>query len=272
MKNIIFILLFSVLGIIQTVHAGLDCKPKGLWIQVGPQLSYFDYHEFLTPPQKSDEYGMLYGVNLSINYLGKWLYCGASTKFYTGTITYDGAIITFINGSIAPHKQNTNAFFYDSEARIGLIFNFTPDQKNYIAIYTGIGYLFWDRDGTEYSLHSYQEQYRWLYLSVGALVELAIHKGWSIGLHPKLTQGIRGKIDSLGEQATLGNRAGFSFEIPLKHYFLLGSHRSSISITPFTQYYEFGEGNAIVFQDLLFAEPHSRTWNTGIKLEWGFGF
>jgi hypothetical protein len=237
-SSILFLLAFPALPLYagESPHS-LDANFK---------ISYHNYTEDTPDPLKSDEEGILPGLNLAYNYRGKKefpLYGRLLFEYKQGDTDYNG---TTQLGT--PVDDTTANKFFGGEANIG--FTVYPGKGNFpvsTTLYTGVGYRYWKRELGGPS--PYSEEYAWFYFPLGLIVSYPITERWTGEVEiaawfiydPEVKVNLSGVNPNYSSpKLELGNRVGLKIALPFNYRF---SPRWSLNLFPSYEYYSFGGSN-----------------------------
>jgi hypothetical protein len=261
---------------------------------IGPDFFYRDYsEEEINPGFKSNEFGTLYGLQSSYDYVkGNSIYFGLGFRYGGGQTNYDGGIQGgTLNG--APAKSKTNNHFLNLEGRLG--YTFQPGGRKgrlFLSPFVGLGYHKWDRnisgDNTvpgvgQVQLPDLSETYSWGYVGPGFRAEYKVSKRFDIGLNAKLMFMFGNSFDiELKDQGTvtnqgsgnLGNDLQYEIELPLTFH-LVDKPKSGIDlrITPYYRSQDIRRGPLFSVTNFgLAQEPASNTSVYGVTAGIQFRF
>lgn len=231
-------------------------KPNRLYL--GPDIFYRDYsEEEITPGFKSDESGVLFGVQATYDYVKQnSVYFGGSLRYGGGQTSYDGGL-QFADGTRAPYESTTDNQIFNVEGRLGYSFLVDQAERLLLTPFIGYGYHRWNRtisgDGEipgfgDFPINDLTEIYSWRYIAPGLRTEYQLSPKFDIGLNLKVMfmQGGDIKIeDPTGDIDTnLGNETQFEVELPLT-YHVSETERDAfdIRLTPYYRSMNIGRGD-----------------------------
>jgi Outer membrane protein beta-barrel domain len=204
---------------------------------IGPDFFRRNYsEEEFTPGFKSDEFGTLYGVQATYDYVkGNSIYFGLGFRYGGGKTNYDGGLQDDSGNIIAPLKSKTNNSFLNLEGRLG--YTFQPGGRKgrlLLSPFVGLGYHNWDRNISstltpvpgvgQVQSPELSEVYSWGYVGPGFHAEYKVSRKFDIGLNAKLMFMFGNSFnletkDSVGRSVqgsgNLGNNLQYEIEIPL---------------------------------------------------------
>ncbi len=232
-----------------------------------------DYKEDLPAGYKSTENGWLYGVSFAYVYSGvSFPLFGRTLLEYTDDKTkYDGTTQTGI-----PVTDKTRNNFLTLEANIGWTLNIISSFS--LALYTGVGYRYWYRGGSESEyLSPYSEEYSWIYYPVGIRPLYKISKRIRISMDLSMKIMSQGKIRvNFGEfdpgfnnpEGNLGNKLGWKIDTTF-HYQVYP--RLFLLLKPWYEYSAIGKSNMFDFYYygipyIRGYEPSSCTYQYGVDM------
>jgi hypothetical protein len=258
---------------------------------IGPDFFRRDYSEKVKP-LKSDEFGTLYGLQATYDYVkGNSIYFGFGFRYGAGQTTYDGSLF---DGT--PFKSKTDNNFLNLEGRLG--YTFQPGGRKgrfFLSPFVGLGYHHWSRNvsgnGTtpvgQLSAVDTSEGYSWGYAGPGFHAEYKVSRKFDIGLNAKMMFMFGGALDyqskfqgqlfSQGNGA-LGNDLQYEIELPLTFH-LVDKPQSGIDlkITPYYRSQDIGRGPAFPVSPVrnnidALLEPASNTSVYGVTAGIQFRF
>lgn len=260
---------------------------------LGPDLFYRDYsEEEITPGFKSDEFGTLFGLQASYDYVKRnSVYVGVGFRYGGGETKYDGGLQDG-TGTIIPATSTTDNQFFNVEGRLG--YTFAPDRKRRFLIspFVALGYHQWDREISgnvtipgfgQFQVADTSEVYSWGYVGPGFHAEYKVSRKFDIGLNAKLMVMLGGRIkveDSFQGvvfdegSGDLGNTLQYEVELPIT-YHLVENPRSAIDLklTPYFRSQDISRGQVFELSSGSFAvEPASTTVVFGATLGVQFRF
>jgi hypothetical protein len=231
---------------------------------IGPDFFHRNYsEEEIRPGFKSNEFGTLYGLQSSYDYVkGNSIYFGFGFRYGGGQTNYDGGLQDNSGNIIAPSKSKTNNSFLNLEGRLG--YTFQPGGRKgrlLLSPFVGLGYHKWDRNisgdntvpGVGQVLTSdIFETYSWGYVGPGFHAEYKVSKRFDIGLNAKLMFMFGNSFDlQLKDQGTvtsqgngnLGNDLQYEIELPLTFH-LVDKPKTGIDlkVTPYYRSQDIGRG------------------------------
>jgi Outer membrane protein beta-barrel domain len=262
-------------------------------LYIGPDFFYRDYsEEEITPGFKSDEFGTLFGLQATYDYVKRnSVYFGLGFRYGGGQTTYDGGLQDAAGNSLGPAQGKTDNQFLNVEGRLG--YTFAPDRQKRLLIspFVALGYHQWNRDisgdlstpsGPVQVLDTL-EVYSWGYVGPGFHAEYKVSPKFDIGLNAKLMFMFGGRIslensfqgilfnDGRGD---LGNTLQYEIELPLT-YHLIENPRTAIDLklTPFFRSQDISRGQVFALSNGGGAlEPASTTFVFGATVGVQFRF
>jgi hypothetical protein len=255
---------------------------------IGPDLFYRDYkEEEIRPGFKSNEFGTLYGVQATYDYVkGNSIYGGGSFRYGGGKTAYEGGIQ--INGTQNDLKSTTDNKFLNAEGRLGYTFSLDRQDRLLVSPFVGVGYHQWNRDvasslssnGTRFA--GVIEDYSWGYLGPGVQAKYQVSPQFDIGLDAKLMMMVDGKIEAtIKNPATgqvtstdggkLGNALQYEVELPIT-YHLTQDNNSNIDLKLAPYYRSQDIARGPLFRSGTAREPASKTSVYGVTLGAQFNF
>ncbi|HDQ04589.1 MAG TPA: hypothetical protein ENN23_08535 [Deltaproteobacteria bacterium] len=272
MKKTLIIYLATAIFLSLSIPAAAQYQAyqKNSFLKVGMTLYRFDYKEDLSPPLKSEEYGLLPGVY--IDYAFKrpsTVYARAYVSYAANDITYDGS-----NNMGDPVKYNDqDARLFKFEGNIGYTI---PLGKNFSLIpYFGYGFQYWERGKNRYifafDTSWIEETYKWHYIPVGIKADFDITPAFNVSLSASANFMVHGKMKAgfsyIGYQDTkfiLGNRIGAHVEMPVTYKF---TNELGIVLTPWYEYSAFGKSDwEFIGYGSSAYEPASKTHRYGANI------
>lgn len=272
-RNMAALLMIAVLAFPCAVLA------DGSTLDFGLGYHYFDYKEDLNAPLKSTESGWLPSTYVNYTYKRPFFYTRVYTDFAGGDLTFDGSN----QGGTPVRFTDSSQRFFKFEWNIGYVQKIGSNFQ--LIPYMGYGYRYWLRGKAKVTstFRSFEEEYSWSYLPIGLKVDYTINDRWSLGattavnfmfngkMKARLSQVIAGSNDP---EFDLGNKAGFSVELPVTFRF---TKNWAIVGTPWYEYSQIGQSNTLnVTQNnsiVGFAfEPASRTHQYGFRLGASYTF
>jgi hypothetical protein len=257
-------------------------------LYIGPDLFYRDYNEIVSPA-KSHEFGTLYGVQATYDYVkGNSIYVGASLRYGNGTTTYDGS--TRSNSAPIPVAAKTNNQFLNAEGRLGYTFSLDKRNRLLISPFVGVGYHQWNRDvlsgltSDGKPTGSSFENYSWGYVGPGIQAKYQVSPQFDIGINAKLMMMLGGKIDATDKTSTgqvtgsgsgeLGNALQYEVELPITYHL---SHNAdsniNLKLTPYYRSQNIAEGSRFKLSNgNNVNEPASNTSVYGVDFGAEFAF
>jgi hypothetical protein len=234
-------------------NSDLDSPEFPVRLYLGPDFFYRDYNEEkITPDFKSQEFGTLFGLQTSVDYVkANSVYFGIGFRYGGGQTNYRGG--QQVDGENISYKGKTDNQFLNLEGRLG--YTFQAGQKKHrflVSPFVALGYHQWNRDtssdatgpsGPVPTLDG-SEKYSWGYIGPGFHAEYKVSKKFTIGLNAKLMFMFGGKINventfrgELVDQGSgkLGNDLQYEIELPLT-YNLVENSKNGIDLK-FTPYY-----------------------------------
>jgi hypothetical protein len=228
-------------------------------LYIGPDFFHRNYsEEQIRPGFKSNEFGTLFGLQTSLDYVkGNAVYFGMGFRYGGGQTTYDG-------GTQAgdPFKSKTDNQFFNLEGRLGYTFQTgRPKHRFLISPFVALGYHKWNRnisggiattsDGST-SISDTTENYSWGYVGPGFHTEYKISPKFTIGLNAKLMFMLGGDIDleisrggivtNQGE-GSLGNKLQYEIELPLTYTLVQNSKNAiDLKLTPYYRSQDIARG------------------------------
>ncbi len=241
------------------------------------KLSSLDYREDFPPPGKSEESGVLPGMDIRYTYLGAGfpLYARVAGELTAGKSTYDGAIDE--RGTIIPYTDNSTHLFTRAEVQLGYAVLYQEGRRPEIILFVGFGYRSWIRQlpGTG----GYEEDYSWTYLPAGVRFVAPVGERWEISVEGTARMMLSGSIAIKLAQfnnptLTLGNRFGWILAVPVGYRL---SKTWSLIARAWYEYSAIGESNNSTPVNLQGAwqyvkEPSSNTRMGGVDLGIRFHF
>jgi hypothetical protein len=262
-------------------------------LYLGPDFFYRDYsEEEITPGFKSDEFGTLFGLQATYDYVKRnSVYFGLGFRYGGGQTTYDGGLQDRSGNSLGAARGKTDNQFLNVEGRLG--YTFAPDrQKRFlISPFVALGYHQWNRDlsgdlSTPFGpvrVLDTLEVYSWGYVGPGFHAEYKVSPKFDIGLNAKLMFMFGGRLklensfqgilidDGRGD---LGNTLQYEIELPLT-YHLVENSRSAIDLklTPYFRSQDISRGQVFALSSGGGAlEPASTTFVFGATVGVQFRF
>jgi hypothetical protein len=142
---------------------------KDTW-ELGPEISYFKYHE----PDVMKEKGWLYGIAGSYTYHGK-LMLKAEGRFSYGKVDY--------SSPVSSTMDNIDDYIVELRGLAG--YDFTVSEVSVLTPYIGIGYRYLNDDSstgvTAIGAHGYERESNYFYSPVGVKFMTELKDGWSMG-------------------------------------------------------------------------------------------
>lgn len=226
-------------------------------VYIASDLCWRDFHEkFHETGPKSDEKGLLYGVQTGYEYRDR-IYFGIDYRRSTGDTDYDGAIYSTQRQVWSPYQSKTPNSIWNMETRLGC-----PIERKdicYIPLF-GIGYHYWFRQGENDK--DYDERYSWQYLLLGCIT--CYKKGnFSYAFHCQAmyTQDADIEITNLMPymiKLRLENKWQYEIEAPVSY--------KSLEVTPFIRNQNIGKSKFINIGNGTFHEPSSTTFVYGVRI------
>lgn len=262
-------------------------------LYIGPDFFYRDYsEEEIVPGFKSDEFGTLFGLQATYDYVKRnSVYFGLGFRYGGGQTTYDGGLQDAFGNSLGAARGKTDNQFLNVEGRIG--YTFAPDrQKRFlISPFVALGYHQWNRDisgdlstpSGPVTVLDTLEVYSWGYVGPGFHAEYKVSPKFDIGLNAKLMFMFGGRIslensfqgvlfnDGRGD---LGNTLQYEIELPLT-YHLIENPRTAIDLklTPYFRSQDISRGQVFALSSGGGAlEPASTTFVFGATVGVQFRF
>jgi Outer membrane protein beta-barrel domain len=262
-------------------------------LYLGPDFFYRDYsEEQITPGFKSNEFGTLFGLQATYDYVKRnSVYFGLGFRYGGGQTTYDGGLQGGGGGTI-PYESKTENQFFNIEGRLGYTFAPGRERRFLISPFVALGYHQWNRDISgngsvpgfgPVPVADTSEIYSWGYLGPGFHLEYKVSRKFTIGLNAKLMVMLGGRIkveDSfqgvlLDEgRGDLGNTLQYEVELPLT-YNLVQNPRSAIDLkfTPYFRSQDISRGKPFALSSgSSVLEPASTTTVFGATLGVQFSF
>lgn len=231
---------------------------------IGPDFFHRNYsEEEITPGFKSNEFGTLYGLQATYDYVkGNSIYFGFGFRYGGAQTTYDGSIQNDVGAIVSPSKSKTKNHFINLEGRLG--YTFQPGGRNgrlLLSPFVSLGYHKWNRnisgDNTvlgvgQVSLPDTSETYSWGYVGPGFHAEYKVSRKFDIGLNAKLMFMFSNSFDletkdSQGRpvqgSGNLGNDLQYEIELPLTFH-LVDKPKTGIDlkVTPYYRSQDIGRG------------------------------
>jgi hypothetical protein len=242
-------------------------------LYVGPDFFYRDYNEEkITPDFKSQEFGTLFGLQTSVDYVkANSVYFGIGFRYGGGQTNYRGG--QQVDGENISYKGKTDNQFLNLEGRLG--YTFQAGQKKHrflVSPFVAFGYHQWNRDissdatgpsGPFPTVDITSEKYSWGYVGPGFHAEYKVSRKFTIGLNAKLMFMLGGNIDLevqngglVVDQGSgkLGNDLQYEIELPLT-YSLVENSKNAIDLK-FTPYYRS--------QDIARGQPFALSSGGGV--------
>lgn len=262
-------------------------------LYLGPDFFYRDYsEEEITPGFKSDEFGTLFGLQATYDYVKRnSVYFGLGFRYGGGQTTYDGGLQDQAGNSLGPAQGKTDNQFLNVEGRLG--YTFAPDrQKRFLlSPFVALGYHQWNRDisgdlstpsGPVRVLDTL-EVYSWGYVGPGFHAEYKVSPKFDIGLNAKLMFMFGGRIslensfqgivfnDGRGD---LGNTLQYEIELPLTYHLIENSRTAvDLKLTPYFRSQDISRGQVFALSNGGGAlEPASTTFVFGATVGVQFRF
>ncbi|PKL40416.1 MAG: hypothetical protein CVV44_02100 [Spirochaetae bacterium HGW-Spirochaetae-1] len=249
-------------------------------LSFGVNVYYYDYHEKLPEPAKSNEIGWLPGFLIDYNYRDNNLYIRAALDFTYAKTVYDGSYMDIATGDIFPYTGKTLNLLLNTEGMIGYIFK-GPDTKSAIIPYGGFGYHLWVR--ALQGEGGYSEYYSWNYFQLGLLIEVSPVSPWTVGINAAFKMMFNGRIrvnlsdmsDGYNNpESDLGSKPGCRIALPVTYAF---TDTWRVSFSPWYEYSAIGRGDIFEIYyngslDSYGYEPASRTHQYGLLImsTWNF--
>jgi hypothetical protein len=256
---------------------------------IGPDFLHRDYNEEeITPGFKSHEFGTLFGLQATYDYVkAKAVYVGVGFRYGGGQTTYDGSLQ---DGT--PATSTTDNRFLNIEGRLGYTFQVGREGRFLFSPFVGLGYHNWNRDISdnititgEGSIQGVNtiETYSWGYVGPGFHAEYKVSPKFDIGLNAKLMVMLGGRIkveDKFqGEtfdqgSGDLGNTLQYEVEVPLTFHLVERPQTGiDLKITPFYRNQNISRGKTFDLDSGDFAvEPASTTSVYGVTAGIQFRF
>ena len=231
---------------------------------IGPDVCYRDYEELLLYAEKSNEQGVIYGIQSSVDsvrpcttYYGMDVFCGY------GHVNYLGAILNQNSAEVTSYTGKTSSVFKRVEGRLGWTFGLT--ERCWLTPFVGLGFFFWERGQVAHIPSDYAEYHRWLYGSFGLRAEVWTDC-WGFELQAKAMPMHEGKMRTsfMDIEFNLGNKWHYEVAAPITYlterYFWTFD---GIRFTPYWRRQDVGQSD---LQGIWY-EPASQSWTAGLRLE-----
>jgi Outer membrane protein beta-barrel domain len=227
---------------------------------IGPDFFHRNYsEEEIRPGFKSNEFGTLYGLQASYDYVkGNSIYFGFGYRYGGGKTTYDGSLQ---DENATPAKSKTENSFLNLEGRLG--YTFQPGGRKgrlLLSPFVGLGYHNWDRNISgdlttpqgQIQINDLSENYSWGYAGPGFHAEYKVSKRFDIGLNAKLmfmfgnSFNVENKFQGqlvTQDSGNLGNALQYEVELPLTFH-LVDKPRTGVDlkVTPYYRSQDIARG------------------------------
>jgi len=207
-------------------------------INIGGEGFYRDYHEKLTPPFQSDEYGWLPALYLGYDFIAEQqVYAGLDYRETRGHTVYNGSLQNIVSGRFAGLWQDmTHNEIRDIDARLG--YNFKYQDQHHVIPYLFYGYHQWLRVIGFSS--TTLELYQWNKIGLGLLYFWDFDNAWQLSLKAQTNTIENAHMYAPGyEKFSLADEQGFDLELLLRYSFL--KHRLHLKGGPFYRSQPIGQ-------------------------------
>jgi hypothetical protein len=260
-------------GIAADEETGLnDFLHRHTW-QVGPQVSYFEYHE----PGGIKEDGTLFGFDASY-YYRPWIdadnaairgsyMLGLEGRLAFGQVDYDGSLL---DGTPYTMRDVDDSLF---ELRILAGPDF-PTSAGLTTLYFGFGYRYLNDDSSS-DPHGYERESNYFYLPLGLQHARRLSDRWVLTPGAEIDLLIAGRqVSHLGDthagydDMTNDQTSGYGLRGSLrleKNYRYFG-----LAFDPFITYWDIDESDREVNNGMIMCEPSNWSLEYGLRLIFSF--
>ena len=235
--------------------------------EIGPEIFYNDYREFIDGDTAIKERGVFYGILFNYynhqNTTDGWM-SGFEGELAYGKLDYDGELQNGTSYSVSDIKD------WLTDLRIIWGKDSTEDDK-LNTLYFGLGYRYLSDDSRSDPL-GYLRKSNYFYLPIGFKSE-GYKTGWSLGWNIEfdlLLYGLQksdlSHVDGpeLENRQNLGSGLGFRAAVSL----INRGDKTDFKIQPFVRYWHVGESESD--DDYPAVEPENQTVQGGLQLIWTF--